>query len=471
MRLESRLSLQQEVGWDRDTIRMARYLAESQGSPFVISTPGNIRSQLDSWKENFPGASPTFDVGSCGLSSSINSLLSLGEVRPHFSSRTQLSQLLSCTAGAQLSQLLPTFANSTKLGSHLKAAREAGVTQVFADSTLELNKIKKNHPDARVILEINANTQDSPTSLNAESGASLEDIPELLDKAAKLGLPVDGVAVSAAKLPILDPENQLALINSMINLAIKALDQIQKNQNDNKYTISSLHLSEICPFWLANRHPDYLARIRDILETSGLLRIPGLEVSFDATDFLLSSSVTLAVEIINVKNCLDAGVYQVSEGVHGTFASNLASKGETDVCAPLPLGGGRNRKGLSAKLLDTNILGPSGDDLDVVVEDIVLQRMEVGDWLLFPNVGAKNISEFSEGKVIKGSQACIYIKQMNKSFPEADPMPENLFEASAGAGAKTVSLDEMEDGGDISVVQGLAGEDVELENTFINDVM
>jgi len=475
MRLESRLSLQQEVGWDRDTIRMARYLAESQSSPFVISTPRNIRSQLEEWKDNFPGANPTFDIGSCSLSSTLANLLSL-PVSSHFSSRSQLSQLLACSADPQLSeqQLVSssTFANSTKLGSHIKAAKEAGVTRLFADSTQELIKIKKNFPDSSIILELNVNNQDTTSSLDAESGASLDDISELLDKAAKLELPVVGFAVSAAKLDVLDPEKQLTLVTSKINQAVKALDQIVNHQDSDSSMVSIIHISEICPFWLFNRHPDYLPRIRSVLDSSGLLKTPGLEVTIDATDFLLSSSVTLAVEIIDVKSCLDVGVYQVSEGVYGTFESNLVSKEETDVSAPLPLGGRRNRKGLSAKLLETNILGPSGDDLDVVVEDIVLQRMEVGDWLLFPNVGAKNISEFSEGKLIKGSQACIYIKEKAKnSYSGAAPMPGDMFEAAAGAEVKTVSLDESAEGGDTSVMQGLLGEDVELENTFINDVM
>ena len=41
------------------------------------------------------------------------------------------------------------FRNSTKLGSHLKAAASAGVTDLYVDSPEELLKIKKYHGSAR----------------------------------------------------------------------------------------------------------------------------------------------------------------------------------------------------------------------------------------------------------------------------------------------------------------------------------
>jgi len=464
MRLESRLSLQQEVGWDRDTIRMARYLAESQSSPFVVSTPGNIKNQLETWRANFPGIQPTFDVGSGCLAESLYTLSSLS-VPCHFMSKPQMQSLLD----SGLSGSCLNFSNSVKLGSHIRAAKEAQVNVLYCDSIPELAKIKKHHPNSSIILEVNRYKNGNDSSLAAESGAAWNEIPEIVLKGQELGLGIRGIAVTAGQLDCLDPDEHCASVSSSLEFALNVLKLIGQVAGDMK--ISSVHLPQLCPFWLFNRHPEFVNQVESLVNSSGILLKEGLNVSSDATDFLVSNSVTLAAMIIDVKSSLDVGIYQIEEGVFGCFSSNLSVKGENDVCAPLPLGGGKNRKGLSAKLLVTNILGPSGDDLDVVVEDIVLQRMEVGDWLLFPNIGSKNLSEFNGGKSVKGSQASVYIKANNKGKSGASAYPDAMLDNSGGAGVKTVLLDENEENRDTSVTEGLRGELVELEDTFINDVM
>ena len=69
------------------------------------------------------------------------------------------------------------------------------------------------------------------------------------------------------------------------------------------------------------------------------------------------------------------------------------------VAAPMPLGGGRNRRGFSCRLLEAEILGPSGDELDKVAEEVLLPKMQLGDWLLFPCLGAAALQEFGELQV------------------------------------------------------------------------
>jgi len=465
MRLESRISLQQEVGWNRETIRMARYLAESQTSSFVISTPGNIKNQLDLWTDTFKGIKPSFEVGSGMLSETLATLASLS-VPCRFTTRPQLLQLLD--SGVAPSALV--FANSVKLGSHLRAAKEAEVQEIFCGSVQELVKIKKHHPNCRVIVELNSSCQYIGSSLDSEEcGASLSELPDIINKAWDLGINIQGIAVSSKKQASLGPEGQCSRVDNIVTFAAKVLKHLGQEFGDLK--ISSLHLPELFPCWLFNRHPDYINQVSSIINSSGLLDKDGLVVSADASDFLVGSSVTLATMIIDVKSSLDLSVYKIDEGVFGCFSTNLSTSGEPDVCAPLPLGGCKNRKGLSAKLLFTNIIGSSGDELDVVVEDIVLQRMEIGDWLLFPNVGTKDLGQYNDGKNVKGNQASVFVKTNLEGFKGTSKFPEDLLE-NPGAGNKTVFLHEIEEEtGEISVIEGLRGETVELEDTFISDVM
>merc|ERR1719510_1338279 len=106
--------------------------------------------------------------------------------------------------------------------------------------------------------------------------------------------------------------------------------------------------------------------------------------------------------------------YYINESVFGMFSSQLTAEEEDTVPAPLPLGGSGNRKGLTGKLLESAIIGPTGDSLDQIIPlgDIVLPRMEDGDWLLFPNMGTMNMAEYvTSGRKMKGNKTFITVKR------------------------------------------------------------
>jgi len=450
MRLESRLSLQQEVGWDRETIRMARYLADSQSSPFIISSPSTITEQLEGWREAFPGIQPTYNVGSNPLVEVLHTIQSLS-IPFLFNNKQQLTRLVDL--GVDSEQL--TFSSPLKMASHLRAAKEAGVKYVYCDSVQELSKIKKWLPSARIIIQLSCSSSTSSSQLGSESGAKLSELPDILTEASNIGLAISGLALSPESCPTHDPAEHLARVTTMVSTAKQALDLTSGQVTD-------LHLGQLCPVWLTASDPDYLDQLGAVLRESGLLETEGLNLTADATDLLVSGSITLSTKIVSVKEDLGVMVYQINEGVFGAFASNLATPGDVPVSAPLPLGGGRNRKGLTAKLLETNIIGPSGDGLDVVIDDIVLQKMEVGDWLLFPNMGNKDLTEFETGSNIRGCHTSINIKGLAAGDSGARPCPDGAW--SSMAGGKTVQLEE-----ESGISEGLRGEIVELGDTFIYD--
>ena len=117
-------------------MRAARLLAACQDQPFLATSPPVLAEQVARWHAAFPLVQPS--------ATATGHLHQLG-VAATFTSRAELAALVE--EGVDLSTA--TFANSTKLGSHLRAAQAAGVGRVYADSTEELAKIKKNHPTAR----------------------------------------------------------------------------------------------------------------------------------------------------------------------------------------------------------------------------------------------------------------------------------------------------------------------------------
>jgi len=380
MRLDSGLSLQQEVGWDRATVRAARLLAAAQHQPFLVTSPDLLGHQLARWQDNFPLVRPS--ASASAHQQTLEALHHLG-VPITFTNKQELAKLSEL--GGQLATA--TFANSCKLGSQLKAAKAQGVGSVFCDSVDELEKIKKFHPNAKILIELG----DSADCFSSGCGASAEEALLILAESRRLELNVVGIALGLANV------GQEEELPSVVESLAKARALVEEAEAEG-HILSQLHLGRLC---LGGTVPS-------LTYTSGvhaaLACVADMALQADASHWLLAPTVTLAAKVIGTRTPRDPSQpiqYYISEGVFGAFSGVLA--GET-VAAPMPLGGGRNRRGLTCRLLEAEILGPSGDELDVVAEEVLLPQLQKGDWLLFPCLGAASLQDYGEVQAIEGSR-------------------------------------------------------------------
>jgi len=382
MRLDSGLSLQQEVGWDRATVRAARYLAQAQDQPFLVTSPQAVSLQRAKWSECFPTVWPTVQAGQGMELLSHLHQLGLGFT---FTTKTELSSLND--QGCDLSTAV--FSNSVKLGSHIRAAQASGVTTLYCDSVEELAKIKKFHPTARVILELGSESHLG--ELSSSPGAGSQDIPAILAEASRLELHMTGLALG---LSCTGQEEELDAVVSALQRAREVIELAQSHG----HIMSTLHLGRIC---MAGNTPSS-TYTKDL--TKALSIVADMAVQADASHWILAPSVTLVARIIAVRTRREPDQpiqYYINEGVFGAFSSVLA--GDT-VVPPLPLGGGRRRPGLMSGSTEAEIIGPSGDELDHVMEDVLLPTMDEGDWLLFPCMGRACLDEFGQEQRVEGSK-------------------------------------------------------------------
>jgi len=448
MRLESGISLQQSVGWDRATLRAARYLAECQSLSFLVTAPSLLEEQLQVWEEAFPLIVPTVTPN---CDQEVISLLQQLGISFTITGKSELLALAN--SGAHLETT--TLANSTPLGSLLRAARDQGVTTLWADSVEQLCKIKKFHPQARIILELGSGC---PSSLSSEPGAPPSCVLSLLSEATRLGLWIEGVSLA---LPNTQEEVQELITR------IKDLVTLAKAQGQ---ALTRLHLTGICQAG-EPLHPSFT----EALTAALLAQVPTLSVTGDATHWLLAPTVTLAARIVAVRDARgDSSLpvqYYISEGVHGAFSNLLA--GDT-APAPLPLGGrgarrGGQGKGSSYRL--TEILGPSGDELDRIADEVVLPSMEEGDWLLFPYLGATHIQGFGPVRAVEGSRqgAGVRLKEIKESGG-GGILPLEMAWAHGTANIRNISVT-LDEGDGGAIKEGGGAEpslgDLELGKTFI----
>ncbi|CAI9603773.1 unnamed protein product, partial [Staurois parvus] len=75
-------------------------------------------------------------------------------------------------------------------------------------------------------------------------------------------------------------------------------------------------------------------------------------------------------------------MYYVNDGIHCSF--NLISRAKTDMV----LEGKKKRSKSDERLYSSSIWGPTCDGTDRIVEQCDLPELQVGDWILFENMGA-----------------------------------------------------------------------------------
>lgn len=99
---------------------------------------------------------------------------------------------LALKAGATPDDII--FANPVKQIAHLRFAREQGVQMMTFDCVEELDKVKRFHPDALMLLRIATDDRASVCRFSAKFGAHPDSVGRILQHARDIGVRVCGVS-------------------------------------------------------------------------------------------------------------------------------------------------------------------------------------------------------------------------------------------------------------------------------------
>lgn len=382
MRLDCGLSLQQEVGWDRQTLRDARYLADTQDESFLVFSETVLLEQIKKWRREFPGIQPVHEVGYNSVGRLLEGLREQG-VRLDVSSKPQVSALYDLALLQQDSGVV--YNAPYKMLSHVRFARERGIQTFVFNSREEILKIKKIDQNARLVLLLDCS--DIP---------NLVEIKALVEAGVEAGLEVVGLHLDLAT-----GEDDLHLLEQWVRVSRCILDW----SRGRGAPILRLHLGELTETSFSDQFSSRLGH----LVSSVLPPSMGVSLSATVSRFLVTPTVTLAARILEARDEGEEKHYFINEGVFGAFTANLCV--DAGVQTPFALGGGKGRRGFRSELHGTRIHGPSGDELDVILDEVFLPQLEEDDWLLFPGMGCVNNAEFCRHANVSGTANYVYRKE------------------------------------------------------------
>lgn len=260
------------------------------------------------------------------------------------------------------------YANPVKLSAGFTACRDCGVTKMTFDSVSEIEKIKKELPQATVLLRLRIDNSSAHVDLNKKFGAGRENALALMLKAKAAGLDMAGIAfhvgsqtVSAEPyLQALDITRELFEQAEAAGLSLRILDI------GGGFPIPEpkvkFNLPEILKQIAARLDEDFAAT----------------EIWAEPGRYICGTAVNLITGVVGVTERGGQPWYFLDEGLYGTFSGVLFDQWDFKL--------------ISFKESDEKVAatfaGPSCDSLDIMFRGRLTAPLEVGDLLLVPACGA-----------------------------------------------------------------------------------
>ena len=308
------------------------------------------------------------------------------------------------------------YANPCKAPSFIRHAAANGVDLMTFDNADELKKVKKFHPNARMVLRILTDDSGSLCRLGLKFGAPLGEVRGLLRKAKELGVAVSGISFHCGS-GCKDP----ALFGDAIRRARWAFDVAAEEG-------FALDLLDIGGGFEDANFELIAAILRDAI-AEHFPRDGGVRIIAEPGRYFVSEAFELATNIIarraaregtnsdeDLANDFEmdaededgaqpAVMYYINDGVYGSFNGgmfdhqifhpqvlSIADKDDAD--APEPV------------LEECSVWGPTCDSIDLIQAKAVLptNRVQVGDWLRWERMGAYSVCAASQFNGFRQSQ-------------------------------------------------------------------
>ena len=260
------------------------------------------------------------------------------------------------------------YANTVKDFQGLETAQRVGLRRFTFDDITEISKIARYVPHADVLVRISVANEKAMVDLNTKFGAEPSEALGLLQAAKQAGLNPIGICfhVGSQSLSTAAYEEAMLLCRGLFNLA--------KEQG---MSLTDLDIGGGFPVPSADGLSVDLAQMMESINRSAERLFPDAEVWCEPGRYMCGTAVNLVASVIGTKDREDSRWYILDEGIYGALSGIMYDHWTYPLYC---FGKGKKHKSTFA--------GPSCDGIDVLYEDVMAPRMEIGDRILVADIGS-----------------------------------------------------------------------------------
>ncbi|CCH45764.1 Ornithine decarboxylase [Wickerhamomyces ciferrii] len=368
---------------------------------FFVCDLGKIERLFKIWKQSLPRVHPFYAV-KCNPNPEVLKLLAKLGANFDCASKGEIELILSL--GIDPSRII--YAHPCKVGSFLRFAQKQNVGMTTFDNADELYKIKKFHPNCKLLLRIITDDESAQCRLSTKYGAPLSNVSNLLNLAKELGLNIAGVSFHVGS-GASDNESLIKAVHDSRNVF-----NIGRSMGFNMNTLdvgggfsyeSFDHASKALSGALDKFFPvEY-----------------GVNIIAEPGRYFVANAFTLATHVIARRGGIfdqqqsdEPTMIYINDGVYGNMNCILFDHQQPEAHVLTNrdefLFGELNQS--SNDKFKVSIWGPTCDGLDCINKSTYLSHnVVVGDWLYFPNLGAYTSAAASPFNGFKADANTVYI--------------------------------------------------------------
>ncbi|KGL91443.1 Arginine decarboxylase [Charadrius vociferus] len=382
---ESNFMMVEEGFTTRDLLEnlLVELCQASDQQAFFVADLGDIVKKHLRFLKALPRVKPYFPV-KCNDSEGVIRLLA------------ELGAGFACTSKAEIARVqsirVPAdkifYSSPCKQVAHIKYAASHGVQLMTFDNEVELSKVARSHPQARVLLGVAADSG-PPALPGMMFGTTLKSCRHLLETAKEQAVEVVGISFHLGSRG-LEPQT-FAQAVAVAQLAFEMGTELGYQ----------MHLLDIGGGFPGTE--DTRARFEEIaavINSALDLYFPdgcGVDIIARPGRYYVTSAFTFAASITAMDE-----VPAEQPGSDGGWDGGMVGWADPCARAPLsPLPAPLQRKNLAARgasyhpLHSSSLRGPPGHGEDCIADGLELPQLQVGDWLIFKDMGAYTIATSS----------------------------------------------------------------------------
>jgi ornithine decarboxylase len=352
-------------------------LLKDQVEPFYAVDLEDICNKHILWITLLPRVTPHYAV-KCNDDVNVIKLLAFLGAGFDCASKGEIIKVMDL--GVSVDRII--YANPCKQSSYIRYAEQVGVTTMTFDNEQELMKIKQIHPNAKLVLRIVTDDSDAICRFSMKFGADMNTARHLLEKAREIDLEIIGISFHCGSGQM----TSKAFVDAIQNARI-----IMNYGNKLGFTMNLLDIGGGFPGNTGTE--DYFAEIAAAVNIALDEHFPtdsNVRIIAEPGRYYVASAYTLATNVIASREMLDSEtgdikyMYYINDGVYGSFNCILY-----DHYVPEPHFMAHNE---SNEKFTSSIWGPTCDGLDCIHSSIKIPKLNVGNWVIWKNMGAYTIS-------------------------------------------------------------------------------
>ncbi|XP_058831831.1 ornithine decarboxylase 1-like [Topomyia yanbarensis] len=364
-----------------------------QDEPIHILDLDDVVVKHRNWCQQLSRVEPFYAVKCNDDSAILRTLVSLG-AGFDCASKREIEKMLKL--GANPAKII--FAHTAKSVDSLIYAKSCGINLMTFDGEIELDKIKQLHAEASLVLRIRYDSAKAQISLGKKFGCDPEhEAPQLLRYAKSLGLDVIGISFHIGS----GSED-----HSCFYGAIKCARSLFEFARTIGFDLRLLDIGGGFPGDHDKPIDSYAKTINSALQRFFPLK-SNVRVIAEPGRYYVASAVTLIANVQSKRIVRDPQgdildiMYYLNDGLFGSF--DWLNPRHSP---PLVIPGNRQLVRSQTERFPSTLWGPTCDSTDLICSGMMLEELQIGDFLVFDDMGAygitlaTNFNGFAKPKVL-----------------------------------------------------------------------